>query len=348
MIGVLLCQAQKHLTFLDIPIEGSLESFSKRLEKELGYRPMLMNKGDSYADCESKKFMGKFMDFHNMTIFAHRFDKLKEVSSVTVNCDSLAYSEYNLQQLNNLIKEFNNKYGNYKSDSIALVGRRYRWDLNNGLIEIFKTSLFFHITYKDYTEVKANDIKPINDGEIDHSIEDIINESIKKERSLQANREQVVKEICGIPFGSSYEESMRRLENKYGEPEYYPNKTVISYKNKNYGGLDFDAIHFLFQSDGVKSYLNGCVFIIEAKSLTDARKKRDMLYNKLLEKYIIVPSTDNNGETIYLGGTSPVPNAESFGFSIEILKYDSKVAKSSIPYAARLMYGRYNYVKEEF
>ena len=64
MIGVLLCQAQKHLTFLDIPIEGSLESFSKRLEKELGYRPMLMNEGDSYADCESKKFMGKFMDFH--------------------------------------------------------------------------------------------------------------------------------------------------------------------------------------------------------------------------------------------------------------------------------------------
>ena len=36
------------------------------------------------------------------------------------------------------------------------------------------------------------------------------------------------------------------------------------------------------------------------------------------------------------------------GFNIDILKFNSKIAKDFYPYAARLFYGRYNFVKEEF
>jgi hypothetical protein len=90
--------------------------------------------------------------------------------------------------------------------------------------------------------------------------------------------------------------------------------------------------------------LNGCVFILEATSLSDAKDKRDRLYKKLSWKYDMKDGTDDAGIKYYFGGNSPV-SFWDFGFSIDIIKYDNK---SIIPFAARLMYGRYNYVKEEF
>ena len=72
-----------------------------------------------------------------------------------------------------------------------------------------------------------------------------------------------------------------------------------------------------------------------------------MLRKKLSEKYLLLDETDENGNLYYIGGYSPIPN-DGAGFSIDILKYDSWTAKQFYPYAARLMYGRYNFVKEEF
>ena len=46
----------------------------------------------------------------------------------------------------------------------------------------------------------------------------------------------------------------------------------------------FDSIIFLFQSDGYKSYMNGCVFILEATSLRQAKEKQEMLYRTLYTK----------------------------------------------------------------
>ena len=40
-------------------------------------------------------------------------------------------------------------------------------------------------------------------------------------------------------------------------------KTKIYYRNENYAGILFDRIIFLFQSDGYKSYMNGCVFMAQ-------------------------------------------------------------------------------------
>ena len=169
---------------------------------------------------------------------------------------------------------------------------------------------------------------------------------IRKAIAEEADKEwerQIVKEICGIPFGSSYEKTKEVLENKYGTSSIFSDKTKIIYENQTYAGITFDDILFLFQSDGYKSYLNGCVFVIKTNSLKDAKDKRDYLYRILSWKYEMKEGTDDNGNKFYYGGHSPVP-LDGWGFTIEILKYGNSVNS----YAARLMYGRYNYVKEEF
>ena len=108
----------------------------------------------------------------------------------------------------------------------------------------------------------------------------------------------------------------------------------------------FDTIHFLFESDGVHSYMNGCVFILSAETLREAEQKRNMLYEKLKEKYYMLSDKDSNGNTVSVGGYAPI--GDGCAFIIDILKYEKKLAKISNPYAARLMYGTYRYVKEEF
>ena len=165
-------------------------------------------------------------------------------------------------------------------------------------------------------------------------------------KELQAQR---VTEICGVKFGTSYEDAKRILENKYGEAEYdyKHSKESLTFANKTYAGISFDTILFLFQSDGYRTYMNGCVFAIDSNTAEDAKEKRELLYNRLSGKYYMDDSIDKNGFKYYIGGFSPI-NENDAAFSIDIVKYDADVAKKYNPYAARLMYGRYNYVKEEF
>lgn len=159
--------------------------------------------------------------------------------------------------------------------------------------------------------------------------------------------QQTVTEICGISFGTSYEDTRKLLENKYGRPDYYPDRTIITYKNKIYADITFDAIHFLFQSDGVNSYLNGSVFVLKAKTAKDARQKRDFLRDRLGRKYKLMSDEDENGFKFYYGGKAPTQDG-TFAFHIDVIKYEEGIYQLIPAYAARIAYGRYNYVKEEF
>ena len=165
----------------------------------------------------------------------------------------------------------------------------------------------------------------------------------------EAMEAQRVTEICGVKFGTSYETAKRILENKYGDAEYdySHSKQIITFNNKNYAGIYFDAIHFLFQSDGHKTYMNCCIFIIDTNTAEEAKKKREILHQRLSEKYYMETRTDDNGFKYYLGGLSPLDNR--YAFYIDVLKYGREVARNHhYPYAARLYYGPYDYVKEEF
>ncbi len=163
----------------------------------------------------------------------------------------------------------------------------------------------------------------------------------------EAMEAQRVTEICGVKFGTSYETAKRILENKYGDAEYDSShsKQTIVFKNKKYAGIYFDSIHFLFQSDGYKTYMNGCIFAIHVNTVEEAKKMRDFLHQRLSEKYYMEKGIDDNGFKYYFGGISPLVNTSAF--TIGIVKF-SEIAKNITPYAARLYYGPYDYVKEEF
>lgn len=167
-----------------------------------------------------------------------------------------------------------------------------------------------------------------------------------------------VKTIGGVPFGITHEKAEEMLENKFGRAEYNPYSTVLTYKSVKYAGHDFDFINFLFQSDGVKSYLNSCVFVINAKSLEDAIEKEKYVAENLLSKYKLFEDKDSQGNPIHIGGISPLWDGHwytldflkhGFGVHSDIIKFDNDFANTTdVPYAVRIIYGPYNYVQEEF
>ena len=68
---------------------------------------------------------------------------------------------------------------------------------------------------------------------------------------------QTCKEVCGVPFGSSYETAKDMLKKKFGEPGYLlTDENSIVYQYKSYGGISFSSICFYFQRDGLNSYMN--------------------------------------------------------------------------------------------
>lgn len=315
-----ICQAQDHLSFMDIPLNCPLTEYCDKLVSTKGLISVQMTDGERYYNTETKKLIGDFYGVKNCSFYVRQHERLNYASSVIVN-DTLTI--LNEVDKNRIISIHDKQYGKHEKDSSDYY-YWYTWKTVNGEVEFgISYKKGFNVYYTDTTELA-------------------VRKAMREEFEMNRER-QTVREICGIPFGSSYEKAEEILDNKYGSSSYLSDKNTIVYLNKSYGGILFDSIMFLFQSDGYKSYMNGCVFILEATSLSDAKEKRDRLYRNLSLKYEIVEGVDDNGNKYYYGGRSPVPFG--IGFSIDIIIYDNKSRNS---YAARLMYGRYNYVKEEF
>lgn len=158
-----------------------------------------------------------------------------------------------------------------------------------------------------------------------------------------------VTKICGISFGSTYEVTKDILIKKFGDPDtrFGINKQDLYFTNILYAGIVFDSVDFLFQSDGRRSFFNGCIFIKDAKNLDEAIEKREMLYKKLSAKYSdMIEDIDQNGNKFYIGGLAP--NEDRPAFVIDIVKYDDDISALYDPYSARIYYGPYNYVQEDF
>lgn len=160
-----------------------------------------------------------------------------------------------------------------------------------------------------------------------------------------------ITEICNVPFGSTYEKTIEILKNKYGDYEHlFSSKEDIVYNNKKYAGVDFNNMHFLFQSDGSRSYFNGAVFCIDCKTKSEAIIVKQRLHDILSKKYIRFTNLDKDGNYMSIGGISPVPTADksNFGVSIDIKDYGKDGLMLGRPYGVRLFYGPYQYVNEEF
>lgn len=171
-------------------------------------------------------------------------------------------------------------------------------------------------------------------------------------------REQQVKTIGGVPFGVSREKALEMLRMKFGEPMYDPDRTTISFKNIKYAGRDFDNVHFLFQSDGITTYLNSCIFILSAKTQKDAAAQVEKVRSFLSDKYFLFDMKDEQtGFQIYSGGVSPMWDGhwytlddDMFGaIHTDVIEYNADLVEVyGNRYGVRLIYGPYNYVKEEF
>ncbi|MBP5747564.1 MAG: hypothetical protein J6W63_04265 [Treponema sp.] len=82
-LASLVCHAQEHLRFMEIPLEESLDSFCSQL-KEKGLVADIMTDGEQYRDMETKKFSGEFYGIKGCTFYVRKHDRLDIVSSVIV------------------------------------------------------------------------------------------------------------------------------------------------------------------------------------------------------------------------------------------------------------------------
>jgi len=167
----------------------------------------------------------------------------------------------------------------------------------------------------------------------------------------QTNERNVITEVCGVKFGSSYEECKAKLKNKFGDYDYdFTDKEYIWFKYKYYAGYLFDDIFFHFQRDGNGSYLNECGMCKDCKTADEAKQVRDDIKSSLEKKYRVVDAIGDYGFKFYMAGYGPM--RKSIGIWLEVCKYDKddKYVKllKRYPYFVRLRYGPYEYVKEEF
>lgn len=158
---------------------------------------------------------------------------------------------------------------------------------------------------------------------------------------------QMCTEVCGVRFGSSYETAKEILKRRYGEPDYIEtNENTIVYHYKSYGGMNFTYISFDFQRDGAFSYMNQCVMGYDCKTAEEAKNKRDAIWDKARSKYTAwSEDIDDNGFKYYKSGCSPLGGFGN-GFVVDVVKFDEPY--NGYRYFARIMYGPYNYVKEDF
>lgn len=175
-------------------------------------------------------------------------------------------------------------------------------------------------------------------------------------------RAMQVKSVCGVSFGSSRESALSLLKNKYGNPNILSTDNTIIFDNIKYGGIDFDTVYFMFQSDGKKSYLNACIFVINAKTKAKAEQIMDLYYTTLSKKYYLSSTSDENGFRCYSGGVSPLwnghwstlldeTNGQNYLTAVhtDVIEFDKEITTiKGILYGVRIIYGPYEYVVEEF
>ena len=173
---------------------------------------------------------------------------------------------------------------------------------------------------------------------------------------IQQKRQEQVKSIAGLRFGTLKEDAQVFLINKFGTYERPSNNRELAFKNIRYAGVDFSFVMFLFQSDGINSFFNQCVFAISTKTLEEALKEQENLKNTLSQKYELFETKGEYGP-MYLGGVNPLwdGKVETYfnstslisAFIVDIIKYPES-DYSGNQYAVRLNYGPYPYVHEEF
>ena len=152
-----------------------------------------------------------------------------------------------------------------------------------------------------------------------------------------------IKGICNVNFGTSYEKAKKSLEEKFGDSDPLTSTMdSLLFKNKEYEGILFDWMHFLFQSDG---FFNGAIFGVDCRTKSDAISIKRDFYELLSERYANFVDFDNDNDSMSYGGIAPVPTDKNLGFAIciDIVDYKESGLASDKPYAVRIIYGPFDF-----
>lgn len=148
----ILAQAQEHLFFIGIPIQGTIANFIELL-KDKGFKRA--SSPYSFDGMTVKSVRGTFWKFPDCIISVRAFDNTDNVSSVYIH----PKSNYLLKD--ELIDSYDAKYGNHQEYQSYADAQNvaYIWNTPNGQITIYGRAIYgqsFNILYQDYTEVKVN------------------------------------------------------------------------------------------------------------------------------------------------------------------------------------------------
>ena len=157
----------------------------------------------------------------------------------------------------------------------------------------------------------------------------------------------VITEVCGIPFGSTYEEAKAKLQAKYGECDRDVPGGTILYKRKKFEGMEFDKLDFWFLEDKKtnRTYFCGAMFNIECKTKEEAIKKKEYLDYVISHEYAALINLDKKGEYKSRAGLPPVPSKMGLGFAISIDVFERYGEDEANTYHLNLAFGPYDYLK---
>ena len=161
--------------------------------------------------------------------------------------------------------------------------------------------------------------------------------------------QNTIKGICDVTFGASYDKAKTVLEEKFGEPDSLSfSKDSILFRKKEYKGIRFDWMTFLFQTKGKESFFNGAIFGIDCKSKSDAIRIKREFHELLSERYANFLDLDNGNHFESCGGFAPVLTDKNLGFAIRIELVENKESDLIFDktYAVHIIYGPFDFVKK--
>lgn len=158
--------------------------------------------------------------------------------------------------------------------------------------------------------------------------------------------ENGVTEVCGVPFGSSYEKTKKMLMEKYGEcDKQNTTKDCLSFSCKRYEGLLFSKLSFMFERNGETSHLNKAEFRVDTKTKEEALQLKKLIDEKLSKRFKIYKVLDEGEIHLSVGGICPAPfdgNPNDYGFTVDIQKHE-KPTRNGNMYVVRIIYGPYKF-----
>lgn len=157
-------------------------------------------------------------------------------------------------------------------------------------------------------------------------------------------RENLVRDVCHVPFGASYSDAKDILNNQFGSNCKCSND-CIAYINTTYEGIKYDDVNFLFQSNGERSFLCRAVFGKDCKSLQEAVALKRILDGKLSTRYRLYKIFDEDGIYLSVGGISPVTGDGNFAIRVDIIEYSQHIQDAGIKCAVRVTFGPFDYIK---